>query len=535
MKELLNSLQAKSIDTYSISNIGIPSVVLMERAALAVADRIIDRLKCDNRAGMPEYPVLIASGTGNNGADGLAVARILVQAGIHVDICVIDNESEGTNEYQIQKNILYRLKYRSPYLRWNYRPVDTYNYIVDALFGIGLNRDISGDYAALVKDINNSGAYVFSIDSPSGINCSTGEVLGIAVNADETITFGYEKTGMALEPGRSHAGRITVADIGFVKDGFERFLSLGGNDSNIVHSLEDCDVAGIPTRDRFVDKGKCGKVLVIAGSSSMGGAAVLAAEAALRSGCGLVKVYTHENNRETLLKNVVEAIPVTYNDNIDELPALCQWADCIIVGPGISTDDMAKSILGMIMEFIANEDIEDDNRYVIMDADALNLLARIHVDGKADYRLGKNVVITPHVGEASRLLSTSIDNIKSNLILSAKSLAKEYGCSVILKDAASVITDGEAVYINASGNAGMATAGSGDVLTGVLAGIMCMYRGSDIPFYAAMASYVHGRAGDKACEKLGTAGMKAMDIAESVPYVLAQKWYTNLINDSTII
>ena len=149
---------------------------------------------------------------------------------------------------------------------------------------------------------------------------------------------------MALEPGRSHAGRITVADIGFVKDGFERFLSLGGNDSNIVHSLEDCDVAGIPTRDRFVDKGKCGKVLVIAGSSSMGGAAVLAAEAALRSGCGLVKVYTHENNRETLLKNVVEAIPVTYNDNIDELPALCQWADCIIVGPGISTDDMAKSI-----------------------------------------------------------------------------------------------------------------------------------------------------------------------------------------------
>lgn len=523
MKELLNSLQAKSVDTYSISNIGIPSVVLMERAALAVADRIIDKLRCDNRAGMPEYPVLIASGTGNNGADGLAVARLLVQAGIYVDICVIDNESEGTKEYQLQKNILFRLKDRSPYLRWKYKPIDTYNYIVDGLFGIGLNRDIVGDYAALVKDINNSGAYVFSIDSPSGINCSTGEVLGVAVNADETITFGYEKTGMALEPGRSHAGRINVADIGFIKDGFDRFLSLGSNDSNIVHSLEDCDVAGIPIRNRFVDKGKCGKVLVIAGSSSMGGAAVLAAEAALRTGCGLVKVYTHENNRETLLKNVVEAIPVTYNNNIDELPALCQWADCIIIGPGISTDDMAKSILGMIMEFVANEDIESDNRYVIIDADALNLLAKIHADGKADYKLGKNVVITPHVGEASRLLSTSIDNIKSSLILSAKSLAKEYGCSVILKDAASVITDGEAVYINSSGNAGMATAGSGDVLTGVLAGIMCMYRGSDIAFYAAMASYVHGRAGDKACEKLGMAGMKAMDIAESVPYVLVQK------------
>lgn len=520
MKDLLNSLQAKAIDTYSISNIGVPSVVLMERAAMAASRRIADRLEHDKRTGEKAYPVLIVCGTGNNGADGLALARILVQAGIYVDVCMINEESEGTQEYRIQKDIIYRLKDRTEFLRCNYNKFDTYNYIVDAIFGIGLNRDISGAYASFVSDINNSGAYVFSIDIPSGVNATTGRIMGTAIRADETVTFGYNKTGMALEPGRSYSGVIHVEDIGFITDGFEHFISLGCNDSDIVSVIEDDDILSLPARSRGVDKGKCGKVLVIAGSEKMGGAAVLAAEAALRTGCGLVKVYTHENNRGTLLKNVVEAIPVIYKDNIDELLELCGWADCIIIGPGISTDDTAKSLMAMIMEFISNTDIERDNRYVVMDADALNLLAKLRNDGKAEYKLGRNVIITPHVGEAARLLCTSADSIKDNLLFSAKELAKEYGCTALLKDAASVITDGKKTYINSSGNPGMATAGSGDVLTGVLAGVLCMYRGADIPLYAATASYIHGKAGDAACEKLGTAGMKAMDIAEAVPYVI---------------
>jgi NAD(P)H-hydrate epimerase len=520
LKEILNSIQAKSIDTYSISKIGIPSVVLMERAALAVAEAVTEKLEADHRKGMSEYPVLIACGTGNNGADGLAVARLLAQAGVYVDVCITDGESEGTEEYRTQKAIVERLTDRNKYLRCQHNPVNTYNYIVDALFGIGLNRSISGAYASLVKEINDSSAYVFAIDAPSGVNCSTGEVLGTAVIAHETITFGYNKTGMALEPGRSHAGKITVADIGFVTDGFDKYLAVGGNDKYIAYGLDDSDIANIPKRSSAVDKGKCGKVLIIAGSETMGGAAVLSAEAALRSGCGLVKVFTHENNRGTLLKNVVEAIPVTYTDNIDELMTLCNWADCIVVGPGLSTDERAKQIFAIIMEFVANENIAADHRYVIMDADALNLLARIHGEGKAEYRLGSNVIITPHVGEASRLLGTSIDVVKDDLIASAKRLAKEYGCTAVLKDAASVITDGERVFINTSGNPGMATAGSGDVLTGVLAGVVCAYRGDDIVYYAALASYIHGRAGVVAQEKLGIAGMKAMDIAENVPYVM---------------
>ncbi len=519
MKELVNSLLAKSIDTYSISHIGIPSVVLMEKAAMAVADSVIRRLRKDNRAGMKEYPVLIVCGVGNNGADGLAAARILVQKGIYTDVFIIDAEAEGTPEYRTQRDIIYRLKDRNEYLRCNYRTFNTYNYIVDAIFGIGLNRDVTGRYAQIVDGINESGAYVFSVDSPSGINCTTGGVLGTAVNASETITFGYNKIGLALEPGRSHAGKVYEADIGFVKDGFDKYLAAAGYDMNTAYALEDSDIFNIPKRSAAVDKGKCGKVLIIAGSESMGGAAVLSAEAALRTGCGLVKVYTHENNRGTLLKNAVEAIPVTYTDDIDELPKLCQWADCIVVGPGLSMNDTAKQIMGTVMEFVANEDIEEDNRYVIMDADALNLLARIHGEGKSEYRLGSNVVITPHVGEAARLLSTSTDVIKDNLVASSKTLAKEYGCAVILKDAASVITDGGITYINTSGNSGMATAGSGDVLTGVLAGIMCAYRGSDIAYYAALAAYIHGRAGDMAYGRLGI-GMKAMDIAEDVPYII---------------
>ena len=521
MIELLNSIQTKSVDTYSINNIGVPSVVLMERAALAVADRVIDKVKGDVKPELRKNnPVLVVCGTGNNGADGLAVARILAQEKIYTDVFIIDDEKEGTEEYRIQKSIVKRLTDRTPCLRCNYKPLDSYNYIVDAIFGVGLNRDVTGINAQVIGEINKSGAYVFSVDAPSGINCTTGRIQGAAVKAAETITFGYNKTGLALEPGRSHAGHVTVADIGFIKEGFERFLSVGGSDSHIVYEIDDDDLRNLPRRNPGADKGKCGKVLIVAGSRTMGGAAVLSAEAALRSGCGLVKVFTHENNRDTLLKNVVESIPVTYNDNVEELADLCQWADCIIAGPGLSTDDNAKAIMGIILDYIANKDIVSENRYVVMDADGLNLLARLHAERSADYRLNSNVIITPHVGEAARLLNTSIDDVKENLVFSAVSLAKEYGCTALLKDAASVITDGSSTYINSSGNPGMATAGSGDVLTGIVAGTICMFKDNNTAYYAALASYIHGKAGDKAKDIYGVTGMKAWDIAEAVSYVL---------------
>lgn len=531
MKKLLNSIQAKSVDSYSINNIGIPSVVLMERAALAVADRVKVKLQADTgMRSLKDNAVLIVCGTGNNGADGLAAGRLLAQAGVYVDMYMAGGDSEGTVEYRTQKDIIGRLTDRMTNLRSNCRPIGTYNYIIDALFGIGLNRGITGDYVRLIREINESRAYVFAVDAPSGIDCSTGDVHGVAIEADETITFGYNKCGLALEPGRSYAGRIHVADIGFVKEGLGHFLALRGNEADIIETMEDADIASLPVRSNAADKGKCGKVLIIAGSKDMCGAAVLSAEAALRSGCGLVKVFTHEANRASLVKNVVEAIPVTYDSVtdgfiggkpvIDELAGLCRWADCIIVGPGLSKDDNARAIMALIMEYIANTDLAEDNRYVIMDADALNLVAGLRADGVADYRLGSHVVITPHVGEAARLLNTTIPNIKADLVMSAKALAREYGCTALLKDAVSVITDGKDTYINSSGNPGMATAGSGDVLTGVLAGVMCMYRGGDIARYAALGAHIHGRAGDMAMQRLGVAGMKAFDIAEAVPAVL---------------
>lgn len=532
MEYVLSAEQMKQVDEYSIHHIGIPSVVLMERAALAVADVFMD---------MKKGSVLIVSGSGNNGADGLAVARILYQRGFDVKILLV-SDKEGTKEYAIQKSIVENMGMSLV----NKVADATYDYIVDAIFGIGLSREITGYYKEVIDAINHIHSYKIAVDIPSGINASTGEVMGVAVKADKTVTFGYNKIGMLCGKGKNYCGILVVKDIGFVCD--NRLSDID------TFSINKEDICQLPKHKSDYDKGKCGKTLIIAGSKDMCGAACLSARAAFRSGCGLVRVFTHADNRTPLIVKVPEVLPDIYNRYTDDdaihLKKLIEWADCIVVGPGLSTQETSVRIIYDTIHCMAKATWNMPKTFVL-DADALNIIAAQYPSlsnaslsmqqeinpslecQQADLSLIQqleyikkqdkvHIIITPHIGEASRLLKNDILQVKEHPMESAKRLYTMMCDACVLKDAVTITAGREGTYINTSGNCGMATAGAGDVLTGIIAGIACLYKYEEASpeWIAAMAVYIHGCAGDICRKEKGINGTVAWDIAEAVVKLL---------------
>ena len=532
MKYVLSSKQMKQVDDHSIHYIGIPSVVLMERAALAVADEFLN---------MKKGSVLVVSGSGNNGADGLAVARILYQRGFDVDILLV-SDKEGTKEYAIQKSIIENMGMSLV----NKVADATYDYIVDAIFGIGLSREITGYYKEVINVINHIHSYKIAVDIPSGINASTGEVMGVAVKVDKTVTFGYNKIGMLCGKGKNYCGTIVVKDIGFICDNMRLDID--------TFSIDRNDICQLPKHKSDYDKGKCGKTLIIAGSKDMCGAACLSAKAAFRSGCGLVRVFTHADNKIPLIVKVPEVISDIYNDYTDKdaihLKELIEWADCIVIGPGLSTQESSVRIVNDVIYFMAKATWNIPKTFVF-DADALNIIAaqnpqltsksfeiqplnpslndqqpvNLSLVQQLEYIKQQNkahIIITPHIGEASRLLKKDILQVKEHPIESAKKLYAMMCNACVLKDYATVTTGNDGTYINTSGNCGMATAGSGDVLTGVIAGIVCLYKyeAASPEWIAAMAVYIHGCAGDICKGEKGVNGTMAWDIAEAIAKLL---------------
>lgn len=506
MKYILDAVQAKAVDDISINKTGIPSMVLMERAAMSLASEVEKHIKktCPrHKDAKDRIKILAVCGSGNNGADAAAAARILHERGYNARIFVI--KPSGSAEFESQLSIARASKIRII----NKAAFDEYNIIIDGVFGIGLCRNIEGKYEQIINKINSSGAWVIAADIPSGINASTGMVMNTAVKADRTVTFGCAKLGCVLYPGREYCGKLKTADIGFPSTAVDSIKR-----KPFTYSSEDLSL--IPVRKPHSNKGTYGKILIIAGSSSMGGAAVLSALAAYRSGAGLVRVLTHECQREPLQKLLPEAIIETYNDDADKhalegkLADSIKWATCIVAGPGISTSGTAH---------ILTENVLRDSRTpVILDADALNLIAadsglkRLLATA---HERGAGFILTPHLGEMSRLIRTDIKSIQTNIIDTAVSFAKKYHVICVLKDAATIVAaPKKAVYINTSGNSGMATGGSGDVLTGIIAGMSAIGLGT---FEAAcMGVFIHGLGGDIAADKKGKHGMKAQDIIDGV-------------------
>ena len=506
MRYLTDSHTMKAVDNCSIHEFGIPSVVLMERAALGVSAFLRKHAEHNNKK--TGIKVVCVCGSGNNGADGLAAARQLNEDGIDVHV-VFAGTSEGTDEYRLQKSIVGNLGIDCVEYDGNI-DFSEYDYIIDAIFGIGLSRAVEGRYAQVIEAINkareNPDTKIIAVDIASGISADNGQIMGIAVKADYTITFGYNKTGIMFYPGASYSGSVKVINAGFVtEDILHKKVKCFGS----IFTYDDEDVGRLLVRKPDSNKGTYGRTLIIAGSKNMGGAAILSASAAYRSGTGLVKVLTHEINKTALLCRMPECLISTYQDNMPlaaELKADFEWAKSIAVGPGLSMNVAAAEITRCVLE--------RDDKVRILDADALN----ISVEEQITFR-GNNVVVTPHIGEMSRLTGKSIADIKADITGTAVSYAREHNCICVLKDARTVVTDGKDIYINISGNEGMATGGSGDVLSGMITSLMA--QGMDCFEAAKLGVYIHGLAGDKAADEKTRYSMVAGDIIKNIPVLLS--------------
>ena len=500
MRYLLDAKQMKELDNYSINVVGIPSVVLMERAALAVSECILEFAE--------HKKVLVVAGIGNNGADGLAVARMLCLKGVDVTVKIVGNIEKATGEWKLQRKILQNLGISISFiektvqkpLTQEYINIDTYNVIVDAIFGIGLARDITGVYYNIIEQINDSSVpKIVSIDIPSGVDAATGKILNISVKADYTVTFGYDKLGMVLYPGKLQCGEIIVADIGFAKPDtkYEMF------------TCDRADLEIIPKRPPYSNKGTFGRVLLIAGSKNMAGAAYLSAASLYKMGVGLVKVFTPEENRIILQTLIPEAILEDYNKTnyIEKLTKNLSWADCIIIGPGLGMEEYVAQLL--------EATLRKSNVPMVIDADGLNLISK---NPNLKKIIPKNAILTPHLGELSRLIDVGIDEIKDNIISVPKKASEMLNAVCVCKDARTIVTAPDKnTYINTTGNSGMATAGSGDVLSGIIGGLLAM----KLPPYdaAVLGVYIHGLAGDIAKSKTGEYALMARDLLGAIEKV----------------
>lgn len=494
MKYALDSSMSKFVDDYTINKIGIPQSVLMERAALAVSAKTAEIAALFER----EVRIAAVCGNGNNGADAICAARILSWQGLNVDIIRVC-EGKTTEAFDLQADIARR----SGLFFSKVEDIPKYDIIIDGIFGVGLSREVTGVYADAINLINESRNVVVSVDVPSGVDAGNGAILKTAVKADVTVTFGYNKTGIMLYPGKKLAGLVIVSDIGFFPEAIKTI--------NPPMYFTQEDIAKIPARAADSNKGTYGRTVIIAGSEDMSGAAYLSGLAAFKCGTGLVEIITHENNSEIIRKLLPEAIVRGYNaeNATDVVDKGLAKADVVILGPGLSLSDCAAGITKHVMEKITVP--------LIADADALNIFA------SEDIVLNKNVpvIFTPHIGEMTRLSKLSKEEITAGALKVAKKYATDNNVILVLKDSVTVIAEpgeNKRVYINTSGCAAMSKAGMGDVLTGIIAGMLSLKLE---PFSAAaMGVFIHGAAGEIASEKKGSHSVIARDVISCLKDVL---------------
>lgn len=548
---LLTGRQSKLTDEYTQNRIGIPGLVLMERAALKVAEHVEHLIRTGNSPSGSDA-VLAVAGMGNNGADAVAAARILVCHGIHAEVILVGDPEKMTESMETQLRIANEIginvEMTSPdnaaSCLYAYKKKH-FGYLLDGIFGVGLAREVSGGYKDLIAAMNDrlysDDIYKIAVDVPSGIDSDTGRILGCAVRCDDTVTFGTMKYGLTVDSGREYAGRIFTEDIGLViPPQLESFES----EEMTYRCLEGKDMPGLlPYRDPASNKGTYGKILIIAGNDDIYGAAYLSAAAAYGTGAGLVKVFTSEKNRDNLMRMLPEAMVSTFTKDdfgdagIQRLREDIAWADVIVCGPGLGTGENAR----MILKETVSSDISGSKRgkTLILDADAINIAAsERELLRKASLKFKGRVVITPHMLEMSRISGEDIDSIRENRGLAAKRLAEEYNIAVVLKDARThmAVWDCSEIFVNMSGNPGMSKGGSGDVLTGIIAAFLAQWRyvfdENDITEYEsdtakyhflkviAGAVYLHGLAGDKAAAVKGQYGMMAGDIIDAIKEVM---------------
>lgn len=540
MKYILSQKQMQELDRYSIEEKGVSGLFLMEQAARACADYVIKNCAVTQR-------VLIVVESGNNGGDGLAMARMLKDAGFDVMVYYIHAIKHASESFVEQM----RLAEEKEVLIVEELPVEEhFDIVVDGIFGVGLRKQVRGVHAKVIEWMNRQHAKRIAIDMPSGVHASTGELLGTVFYADVTITFGYLKTGLILYPGTEYAGEVLVQDIGFPEESLwhvsPELVTFGAG-------LSDLEKVGnyYPKRSKRANKGSCGHALLVVGAKGMAGAAVFAAKAAYRSGCGLVRVITHESNRMILQMKVPEAVVLAYNTLQEAYNLLDEnwvWADSVLVGSGLGLSDLAVGLTRAVVTYASEK---KGVMPVVVDGDSISILGS-HKEILETYHSLREesrsyLTLTPHLKEMSRLNGKSVQEIADSMIATANDYIKSQKLigkmSIVLKDARTVVTDGQKLsYINMTGNPGMATAGSGDVLAGMLVSLLAQNEKMPIDdrltldvkeklellpvcnntrvLLAYIAVYLHGWAGDIASTENGEVALMASDLIDAISAVL---------------
>lgn len=483
--------QMRRADLYTIEEIGVPSMVLMERAALEV-------VRCMEEEQLDFRKVLVVCGSGNNGGDGYAIARLLHLKGHDVTIFFAGNSQKRSKENAQQAKIA--AHYEIPVI--TNLDTEEYSVIIDALFGTGLKCEITGHYREILCSVNQMTGEKVAVDLPSGIHDTTGAQMGIAFCADLTVAIAFPKRGLFLQEGNVCAGKILTGDIGISSETF--------SEGTVTFGYEKQDLfLGFPKKKKNSHKGSYGKVLMIAGSKGMSGAAYLSAKAAYAVGAGLVQIYTHEENRVILQQLLPEAIITTYDTfDSEQLEKLIQWADLIGIGCGLGKSDTAERV----MQYTLKRALVP----CVVDADGINILSK-HMEWiEVTNAL---IVLTPHMKEMSRMLQCSVKELVEQRMERLHAFVERYKVVCVLKDARTLVAkEHRNTYLNLSGNAAMAKAGSGDVLAGVIVGILAQQCE---PYTSAcLGVFLHGLAGDMARDKKGAYSVLASDLVAEISSVL---------------
>ncbi|WP_163931553.1 NAD(P)H-hydrate dehydratase [Paraferrimonas sp. SM1919] len=472
-----------------INDLNIPSYALMEKAGTQLWQNITELY--------PEIKHLtIVCGKGNNAGDGYVLARLAVNAGKTV-VIVNTGEPKSGSDAATAKSNLDALS--PPHFSYQATLPHQTDLIIDALIGTGFELRADSPFQQLIAAMNNHRAPTLAVDVPSGLNPDTGYPQAVCVKAKHTITFIVYKQGLFTGKARDYCGDIILADL----DLRLQFELLYPSDADLA---TDKVLGLLKQRDETAHKGSNGRAVIIGGNRSYAGAASLATKAASFCGAGLVSCCVHPDSVAIVASNNIESMchSLLFNsDSNHRINKLLTKANAIVIGPGLDQDEWAQQSLDLVISSIKPE------QTLIIDADALNLIAK-----RENIRFSHNVIITPHPGEAARLLNCSLDEIDKNRFLACKRIQQKYGCTVILKGPGTVIFDGFKHFVCHAGNPGMASGGMGDVLTGVIAALSA--QGYPPELAAQIGVCLHSMAADKAANQQGQIGLLASEI---MPYI----------------
>jgi NAD(P)H-hydrate epimerase len=513
MMKVANAEEMQELDRKAIETYRIPGMILMENAGRGAAEVISNTFP-----DLHKKKIAIIAGKGNNGGDGFVIARYLLNQGTSVRVYLLTDPKGLRGDAEINFNIFQRMKGEvvsvpssKDYVKVK-KDLEKFDILVEGIFGTGLDAEVRGYYREVIDHLNTLQRPIVAIDIPSGLDANTGKPLGTAIRASLTITFGLPKVGHLIPPGLDYVGEVKVVDIGIPKKLVE--------EENIpTYLLEKKEIKrwlSVP-RNPNTHKGDYGHLLVIAGSVGKTGAAAMACQAALRMGAGLVTLAIPKSlngiMEMKLTEVMTEPLPETPKQTLSlrafsTLVRLCENKKAVIIGPGLGT---FKETQSLVLKLIKALDLP-----IILDADGLTALA---TQPKILPIANRSLILTPHPGEMARLIRSQVKEVLENRIGLSRNFSQSQRVHLVLKGHPTLISTpkGE-VYINPTGNPGMASGGTGDVLTGMIGGLVC--QGFDILPSVQIAVYLHGMAGDEGAQEKGEKSLIATDIIEKIPTLL---------------